>query len=260
MGQVEEEDTPGPTDSISESCKTLSITFNIWKLKFPPGKPPGFKSNNKAKHGKKGVRNMKIAKDLQPKWVNYAPCYPCCDDWVDFRKQVFIALEKVHHGVLPFLRAAYRDQTLLMEGWINGSEDYKKTDKALINDNAAFKEFAEVALAMPASVKMGLKLLQPKNPKDDKDANAHLFNYYTHESQIKSPNNFQLWHQFQSWGICDGDFSMKSVDHEIFKVSSVCTVSFSNLEVEQMTQSLKTITRIHKTYLLLLGLSSHQLW
>lgn len=126
---------------------------------------------------------MKIAKDLQPKWVNYAPCYPCCDDWVDFRKQVFIALEKVHHGVLPFLRAAYRDQTLLMEGWINGSEDHKKTDKALINDDASFKEFAEVALAMPTNVKMGLKLLQPKNPKDDEDANPHLFNFYTHESQ-----------------------------------------------------------------------------
>lgn len=73
---------------------------------------------------------------------------------------------------------------MTIKGWINSSDDHKKTDKALINNNASFKEFAEVALLMPPNVKMGLKVLQPGNPKNDEDSNVHLLNFYTHESQI----------------------------------------------------------------------------
>ncbi|EGG09923.1 uncharacterized protein MELLADRAFT_60895 [Melampsora larici-populina 98AG31] len=171
--------------SNANSCRLISINFNIWQLKFPPGKPPEVKGKNKGKQGKKGGSYGKIPKSPQPKWVNLAPRYAVkktmnlhCDNWLTFRNQVFEAVDAEHAGVFSQLRAAYRDRTLSIEGWINGSLDHKKNDKALIDDDASFKEFAEAALAMPPEVKMGLKLLQPNNPKDDKDANRRLYQVF----------------------------------------------------------------------------------
>lgn len=150
------------------------------------------KAKFKGKHGKKGGSRGKVAKDLLPKWVNYAPQYPVkkvlnlyCDNWLTFCKEVFLAVGKAHGGVLPLLRAAYQYCTLLIEGWINKSKDHKKTDKALIDKDTAFKEFTEAALAIPSNVKMGLKLVHPKNPKDDEEGHPHLYNFYTHYSQVR---------------------------------------------------------------------------
>lgn len=93
QGQPAQDDdlSPIPTDTPEDTCQTLSITFNVWKLKFPPGKATEVKGRLKGRHGKKGLSNVKITKTLQPKWVNFAPPYPVknlmnlhCDYWVDF--------------------------------------------------------------------------------------------------------------------------------------------------------------------------------
>lgn len=177
--------------SYAEKCRTVSITFDIWKLKYPPGRPVEVKGrNNNAKNGKKKNSNVRVPKNLQPKWVNFAPRYPIkrvmnmtCDDWLEFRRLVFEAIDDVHEGILPMLKAAYRDRTLAIEGWINGSDDHKKTDRAVIDNDNTFKEFTEVALAMPLNVKMGVKLLQPSNPKDDEDSNVHLYSFFTEDGR-----------------------------------------------------------------------------
>ncbi|EGG07167.1 uncharacterized protein MELLADRAFT_86043 [Melampsora larici-populina 98AG31] len=179
---------PETANLIPNPCRKLIITFNIWVLKFPPGKPPEAKGKNTGKQGKGG--GSKIPKSLQPKWIDKKPRYAVKQsmnlhghDWLTFRNQVFEYCDEAEKGVLPALKAAYRDRTLTIEGWINGSAEHKKNDKAVIKDKATFKEFVDAALAMPSDVKMGLRMVHPNNPKDDEDSNCHLYKVFNRHVQ-----------------------------------------------------------------------------
>ncbi|KAH9817655.1 hypothetical protein DFH28DRAFT_823705, partial [Melampsora americana] len=146
--------------------RRFQIKFHVWRKIVI--------SNSKGKSKQKSKKRGQGHKSAKPnyQWKKYRPT---CDvkkilrlssfAWPIFRRKLLECCDTAKKGISKDLIAADRRGNLIIMGWINGSENHKKNDEAVLNDSVTYKLFMDVARRSPANAKMGFKIIHP-NPKE----------------------------------------------------------------------------------------------
>ncbi|KAH9807952.1 hypothetical protein DFH28DRAFT_1000464 [Melampsora americana] len=161
------DDVTGPLPThLAETHRQFQIKFHVWRKIVITNS----KGKSKQKSKKRGQGNKSAKPTYQ--WKKYQPT---CDvkkilrlssfAWPIFRQKLLECCDTAKKGISKDLLAADRRGSLIIMGWINGSENHKKNDEAVLNDSITYKLFMDVARRSPANAKMGFKIIHP-NPKE----------------------------------------------------------------------------------------------
>ncbi|KAH9809481.1 hypothetical protein DFH28DRAFT_933796 [Melampsora americana] len=161
------DDVTGPLPThLAETHRRFQIKFHVWRKIVITNS----KGKSKQKIKKRGQGNKSAKPTYQ--WKKYRPT---CDvkkilrlssfAWPIFRRKLLECCDTAKKGISKDLLAADRRGSLIIMGWINGSENHKKNDEAVLNDSITYKLFMDVARRSPANAKMGFKIIHP-NPKE----------------------------------------------------------------------------------------------
>ncbi|KAH9817448.1 hypothetical protein DFH28DRAFT_1155412, partial [Melampsora americana] len=150
----------------------FQIKFNVWrKIVIPNPKIKSKQKHRKRSHGAKSAKSTYQWKKYQPTCDVKKILRVSSFGWPVFRRKLLECCNSAKKGILKDLLAADRRGNLTIMGWINGSENHKKNDEAVLNDSTSYKLFMEVARHAPVNTKMGFKIIHP-NPKDNGESST----------------------------------------------------------------------------------------
>ncbi|KAH9824335.1 hypothetical protein DFH28DRAFT_879267, partial [Melampsora americana] len=150
----------------------FQIKFNVWrKIVIPNPKSKSKQKNRKRSHGTKSAKSTYQWKKYQPTCDVKKILRVSSFGWPIFRRKLLECCDSAKKGISKDLLAADRRGNLTIMGWINGSENHKKNDEAVLNDSTSYKLFMEVARRAPVNTKMGFKIIHP-NPKDNGESST----------------------------------------------------------------------------------------